>query len=743
MNLADRIDTIIDERKKSLPKIDSAQNRLIEVYDLIERLDAFRDNLDEAASPELYASLSSISTTEFKRDYKRAYDALENIKKRFSREEINISFVGRAGQGKSLALQKISGLDSSVIPSADGSDCTGARSVISNDQHSVNTSAQITFFTESEMVNIVNIYLQAITGNKELMVGSLAGIGALDISKIRSNLAPEQELQKNLLTHLEKYIEHIGELSDLLGQTIVVGKDDIERYIAQYKKDDKSIKYYNYLGVKEAIIKSPFPFKDAGKIVLVDTIGTGATSLGVEEDLLETAKNGSDAIVIMKRPEPLRPRMTREDYELLQKISNELSPEYTNKLLFWLFNRVEAGKGANKESIPELMAQVNKENLAVAKVVDVDCSKEAEVRERLLIPLLEQMASNLHEIDAMLIERVNEKLRKVNNDFTNIATHLNKAINASLTPDERRHFYQHNQALIKRMTNSLRELYRHLNAQKGFDSADLQTIASEKLRSVLTCVPPEDEIIAALNDGTMNQHEVLQYFADEIRLKIINEFLNLDSVLQKIVVDAKRAVVNILASDEGGKLSDVAGCPTDNPDIWLEKFRDKIDPTMYPTIRNALAILREFDLSVENFLIYKVRICLNGIDWNLKDQPPQLYNVDDKAALADEIIFILQDLLESIHSQIKKQLKDYYSFPNEAIFAATRDFCDRISSNVIQPSTQLTPLEEWRRIYEDFIPVIWRDERLKFGAQQAVASQWRELIDSFENCNKETYLLVH
>ncbi|MBQ6131456.1 MAG: hypothetical protein IJL12_03860 [Selenomonadaceae bacterium] len=53
-----------------------------------------------------------------------------------------------------------------------------------------------------------------------------------------------------------------------MGTTHEVSERDIEKYVAQYKSDDPSEKYFTYLGVKLANIICKFPEDNAGKIVL-------------------------------------------------------------------------------------------------------------------------------------------------------------------------------------------------------------------------------------------------------------------------------------------------------------------------------------------------------------------------------------------------------------------------------------------------------------------------------------------
>ena len=102
--------------------------------------------------------------------------------------------------------------------------------------------------------------------------------------------------KQSLYLQLEKYIEHSAEVIPLLGSVKKIPAEEIESYVAQYNSKYKKQKYFTYLGVKVANILCAFPYKDCGKIVLVDTIGLGATALDIREQMLETVSNDSDDI---------------------------------------------------------------------------------------------------------------------------------------------------------------------------------------------------------------------------------------------------------------------------------------------------------------------------------------------------------------------------------------------------------------------------------------------------------------
>jgi len=738
MNISEQIEQIIEERKKFLPQVEMAQSRVETARKWVDQLDAFRMAQGDALAPELMETLASISTDSFYREYAAAIKRLNHLYQRFSRGQIHISFVGRAGQGKSLLLQRISGLGNDVIPSADASDCTGVRSVISNTPGE-KTKALITFYTEPEFVDIVNRYLNAILKSDSCRVASVDEISGLNMEELRGKIRYDQVTETALLEHLEKYVRHAQALRKKLGTSESIPEERIESYVAQYSRENPSVKYYTYLAVKESRILSAFPCTQCGKIVLVDTIGTGATSLGVEEAMLQTARDDSDAIVLMMRPDPLRPRLASEDYQLVDRISRAVSPEYAKQMLFWLVNRVETGKARNAERIPEIMAQLKKQELPVAQYFNVNCWDQREVQENLLIPILKQMSAQLSKIDRMIVERANEQLAALKSAYQAISARVERALGASVNQDERREFHRRIEATISQVTNDIRDLYLRREKEKEHPCATLQKAAAAKLKNVVCSVPSRETIIQRLNNGTINQHNALEQLTDQIRLQIINDFLELNSALHNTVLDMKREVVHILATT--GRLGAVVGVDPGDPDIWLHVMRKKLDEAQFPMLRRALEPLEQFDLRMENFLIYKVRCCLKPIDWSANPDTPQLYNgLHNKQALADEIASHLRYFLEIVYQKIEDELTNFYIFPNTALYAVLRDFYDR--AVCMRNEDGETVKTEWQYLYEDKIPIIWAKEHREYTATAGRAEEWRTLTENIHACTAEEYFTI-
>lgn len=749
MDIPQKIDTIIQRRKQQLPEIEAAIQRIQEAKSVVERFDAFRSQLSGKATEfteKLLEQLAIVSTDEFYQEYEQSLAQLYRLQARFSREEVNISFVGRAGQGKSLVLQRISGLGSDVIPSSGGAmDCTGARSIISNRQ-GAETSADITFFSEQEFLGIVNTYVSNLFQGNVPPVTSINAVSKLDKIRLQSMVSSDP-VKSERMKHLSDYIDHAAELRNKLGTHTKASKEEIEQYVAQYSHNDPSTPYYDYLIVKEARIFAPFPYDNCGKIVLVDTIGTGATSLGVEEEMLRTVREDSDAIILMMRPEALRGRPGIEHYQLLDQIVKEVSPEYTGKMLFWLINRVETGDARNVDSIPAIISALRQDTRPVADYLNVNCFDEKDVENNLLMPVLEQMSKHLNEIDRMIIDRSNKMLAKLEQAYRKIGSSMERAVAASVNEDERREFRPEIRGSIQRMAYALRTLFFKYEKIKDNDCEPLKQEAEIKLKNILRALPDEEDIQQMLKDATLDPHEIMIHLADILRLQIVNDFLGLNVPLNKLVWEMKRDAVHCLSAPDSGNLAPIIkGTDSEDSVAWLNSLQNRLENNLggrqYPMICHALHHLREFELRMENFLIYKVRCCLKTIDWlDATQLPPLDGSIRDEKRLAADMRFHLSHYLEIIYKDIRKEMVENYSFPNTAMYAVLRDFFDRTTRT--RDTSGNSVMDEWEDLYAYSIPEIWREKHLAFDALRAHSEEWNSLCNAVQPCMATGYFKIN
>ena len=750
--ITQKINSIIAARGTSLAKVQKAAENVSRSFDTVKKFERLQNKVAADSSykqlfqgnAEILERIANISVENFYSAY-RIYDAkIKQLTERFSRKELHITFIGRAGQGKSLVMQNISGLSGNVIPSAEGMDCTGAKSIITNDSNASSTRAQIEFFSQSEMIAIVNIYLDKIFHGK-YSVGSISDIKNLSIDKMKGELDYTQVNENSLLATLEKYVKHVGEFENDLGTVKTVDEKDIEKYVAQFKNGDVSQKYFTYLGVKKANIICKFPETDAGKIVLVDTIGIGTTSLGTEDQMLDTVENDSDAIVFMFRPDPVRPRLSSDEIEIVDKVSKRISPEYAKEMFFWILNKVVSGKGENAKYIPELKQQISEKNFPVAKILEVDCKSHQAVEEELLTPILNQLATRISNVDELLIQRFNEIGEKLQAEFSAIANALDKVLVGAANEDVKRAlFAEIKNAYERKILNALRDLYiKKYYPVRDHSCKEFEQASKIQLKNIFKSIPRKEKILDMLSNGTINQHNAVENCTDLMRIQIINNFMELNAVLSELVHNTKMEILHILADEDKGRLGNIYALENLSPSEWIEGFIEKTDcENKYPLIAQALNSLKNFNIDVQGFLIYEIRNSLDSIDFSLQNQTPEISaSLGESDKLAEEIITWLKNYSEKVYDGAEIQLKKLNSVPNKAIFAATKDFYDRAA--YAGKDKYLSVTVQWQYLYEDWMSVIWAEKYKNHFSLKGQAEEWDEMISNFKAQNKKEFFQIN
>ena len=311
--IKEQIDGIIRKRKEErLPKIHESIVFLRDIETEINNLDnlvgIIRYQCEQKqgpyyqmllADPAMESRFNMVSTGYLRQLLRVQISKLENLEKRFTRDAVQIAFVGYERQGKSRFLQSISGLSNSVIPAYSGTSCTGTVSVI----HNVDSGfkAKIEFYTLAEFLEIMNDKLKAFFPERTFYLNSVQGLKSLDLSGF--NAGTNIELANQFEKFVNGYVNHADDFEELIGKEPMIIADEklVIQHVAQYEEfqtipacDDPTLfyekektddngkpykvyvkNYYKYLAVKSANIFTSFPTLDDAKIVLVDTIGLG------------------------------------------------------------------------------------------------------------------------------------------------------------------------------------------------------------------------------------------------------------------------------------------------------------------------------------------------------------------------------------------------------------------------------------------------------------------------------------
>jgi energy-coupling factor transporter ATP-binding protein EcfA2 len=662
---------------------------------------------------------------------KKQTQEVEFLVRRFSRKSIQISVVGKSKQGKSRLLQSISGLESEVIPDSNASDCTGTKSVISNNEGSL--YAQVIFYSEKEMIEQVQKYLDVLQSGK--ILGSVSDIKGLNIDTINAETASDESKK----FHLQKYVNHFDEYSGNLGKNIkTTEKREIRKYVAQ--QDTNGSPIYNFLAVKEVQIYTPFNYKDAGKIVLVDTIGLGDTSLGIREKMIETLTYDSDAAIIVRRPDAMGDGLHEEDDVLVDLIQSKMKDRAIDKWLFYVLNLVNLPNNTNEQNATAMKNALQRKQqggkINTALIEMVDCSKSEDVENKLVVPMLDILSNNLSEIDNDFMKRADKTGHELYFAFFSFLKDLQNVLVKDLRTDGNLNvklhelfdeFYSDN--LLGSLKAMCLEMERNRNNSCSVLDKEFKRITTFNPD---TKIPSIADIEQALRRGGVKGQPSYVYseFVANLRTNLTEEFIKIDESLTSIVDEFKKNIVELLANKP--RLSLIY--PIDDskhPKEWLLDFSNDALNGL-EQLQFAFIFLYNFELSVRGFLMHKIRKHTDILDPDIPAQIPQLGSQAEQAIRAE-----LRNRLTLLRDSLKKELRNFTQDPNETFFAVIKEFYDRLA---YAPEAE----KQWRRLYFDNYATVWKSEIQADADLQIAFDEWQKYIEDIRKYNnKNQFILIN
>lgn len=755
--IQEKIDEILDKRLgrgeyRGHGRRDLVQRRmayLLKVKDILRGYGALRENIlyqiDSGSgeyhamaleNPEFADAVRAASPDDCLLATDGALAELDLLDKRFGRDTINISVIGRARQGKSRLLQTISGLCDEVIPAANGSDCTGAKSVICNSPGMSRARASVTFYTEYELVQQVQRYLDEL--HIAVTLGAVSHIPALSghMDAFRANMANKSGREQSLFGHLAKYVEHFDEYSCLLGGSVEVDEDEIRGYVAQY--DAANHATYKFLAVKEVRIFTEFNYAEAGKIVLVDTIGLGDTSLGIREKMIFTLRNDSDAAILVRLPAANGDGIRVEDDELYDFISDTMGADMLSR---WLFFALNVGAGLDNHASGQAMAAaLRARRLNYAGIIDVDCASTDDVQHKLLLPVLEYLTANLDTVDEGLMAHANAALLTAYMKYFELCGKassalcggLRAALNAGGLFDE----LFEDRLGLKRELNRLNQRYIDSNRESNEIRDEILKIT----RRLADLCPDEDEIKQRITEGGAESHvdTAYNFYADNMRAAIRDTFDEVNhTVIGRLEESVKAAIIEALRSDNGGRLGRVPLMgDTETPEAWLKALIEQTTDD-FPAVRAALEGVLNYRLNIEGLLEYKYNTALQYLD----QESPRFTRLPAAVfgATPDEQANIINQTLLSAIPDVAHDLMDGISelllIPTSSFNALIRKLRERL---VFRQSGH----RELKNFYREHAPAIWSEEFGLISRKQTALQGWNEQLDLLQEHNRKDRFVI-
>ena len=759
MAIQENLSEIIRKRKNKVPALQEKLKHLQGIIDEVAQIEQLqRETLENAEqlklSDESRDAVYAIKAKPFEFAAKELEQAFHDTISRFQRDEISIAVVGGARQGKSQLLQTISGLDNTIIPAFTAGDCTGATSVIQNVPGS-NPTAKLDFYSRQEIMETVQKYLDIIYGKNGFVLNRFEDIGMLSVSQLESAIQ-DGSPEKVKFDHLRKYIEHFDDWAQLVDRETMVISDPgkIQQYVAQHNGKTEGTPeredYFKYLAVKRAVISCEFRNPEAGRIVLRDTIGLGDTAIGISDKMLETIRLDSDAAIVIRRPEVGVGKLDESDYSLYKQLNGAFESRDMEKWLFWLVNCTTADSpfGNNEERCKAYQKKLLDKAWNIADCSIVNVADSQAVNDEYLPEVLRMLIRNIDTVDASILSELDSQAEKAFAEFQTIRDDIQRVLLQSIDIQNKTDFLEDKwdefygfgfMGKIKDSRNKWR-----LSRKKPCEA--LQKKVNEIMENARDLVPSQETLQKKAGAGGSNAETAYTWGRNTLRTEFTKQFLDIDeSVLREEVMKFKTEIVEILTSDEGGRLGRLM--PVDDIDEWLLRFSDQyFKKEKYDEFRTAFQMLAGWQLTVRGFLMPKIR---HSIDSHLN--PEDTGTTIPKGADAAWVYRKLDADIRSVKEELEPVFGVYddgedadgedtnklFSDPNKAFYATIAEFYDRIGFSYFN-GWQAD--KRWFDFFAEYVTTLWSNEFLEQEQMNQIVQKWMQLSDSFGKVTVQDFL---
>lgn len=777
LSISQSCQNIINKRKNErLPAINKKIEALASLKIALEELQKYQKRIKEnhpsliairEKAPQVVDTIEHLDLSSLLGDnaqIAKLEKELERLKKRFGREAIQIALVGPARRGKSTFLQSVSGLKDDVIPTSSYSDCTGAVSVIEN-ADSKKFKIRIEYYDKVSFVKFFNNTLENI--------GSTHHVSSItDIRKLGEIL--KVELQEKLDENIQKfYKEYYGnglQYLDLIGSEPLTQNEEsiVIEFVAKYKRFDndenipdqyriyrtergagKTTVWFNkYLAVKSAHIWSNYRIPDAGKIIMLDTIGLGNENTEEKDraTMYQVLKEDTDVAIynfsVLESGMSNPPKdETTEIHGIFDELYN-LSPEQwiainincyddskfnddDSKLSDYqdlcnqIYETIKTKKyGSKKDKTPLLVAKVHNNNTD-------------EVVTEMMLPVLQAIEKNVSTLDDVfmskaekmaddIFEQYNDICSRILKSFDNIITQSGTFYNTFVSNFDRL-------PLRKELNDYVDLLYKQRDSVYPQISDELKL----QIDNLTAFVPSQEEIINKLH-GMSGGHVQSVYFEvlDDVTARIMSK---LNEVSTQTIGDIQEKIKTDLAKilyKEGrlselslstGKMNDDSGAIK-----WLDSFsREKL--TKYPNLEKAVKSVLDFRMNIEGFIFAECIKACESLRNSAVTFPDDSKPVDDKAYFIWNTIMLKVADMTTVLSEglgLITICRGFYqndrlsemAKPSLLVWCVADSFCKQFLDT--------NHGEDLKSFYSEYATIIWRNE---FKLQEDISEATNEV----------------
>lgn len=792
-SIPERIQEIISIREKErLPIIQKKKVFIGSVSQTIQKLKDFKKTLLEQVqlgtgnllpliehAPNVANTIKELDLVGITRRIEKLEKELLRLEKRFSRKSIQIALIGYARRGKSKFLQSVAGLGDDVIPTSSSTDCTGAISIIEN--YDGPFQMDVEYYTLDE-------FLRSVSQSLTEILGSNVVIRSLDeLAAYKNDVRLKSSEDNKVSTFYNDYVKGVDNYKDCFSNNapqLFKEKLHVIEYVAKYRlfKDGETIpESYNcyekeiegnitkvlfnkFVAVKSAYIKTKYPYDKCGRIVMADTIGLGNKYTGEadKEKMYEVLINETDAAIFnILIPREGVNELPKVDSDVLDEVYMHLKDYCPEKWVSLNINHW-GRKGFDSEAeynihIGAVKKVYNKaqnekfgnigEKKPLAYTMYVDNSDEDDVRENMLIPVLNNIKDNIDEIDQTFMVEADKMSRALYYEYSSICESIGKSIAKIKTsnPNFVMTFLTLYKALPLRSALKLYvdELYK--NKDKVCDEIILDI--KPQIDSIMKFAPSQNDIrnmILSMDGGHLDV--VYHRFCDDVVAKILSSFkLVSASAIMRIQEKVQMKIASILYNE--GKLGCLrlkTGSNAEPSVQWMRTFcNEKLSG--HGVLSSAFMSILNFHMNIEGFLYAKCITACQKLNNHHGIEFPGNYTADEGAE------FIWQEIRASV-SSLKSDLYSVFGIDEGVRLFEKNEMLEASMPNLLvwcMVDTFMKELvntndnEDLKRFYSEYAAVIWQTE---FQMQDVLHDATEGVInlskDLNANCNQSYFTLI-
>ena len=704
--------------------------------------------------PQMQEKLEAVNTKNVTEAINTLQEELNLLRKRFSRESVQIAMIGRAGQGKSTVIQQITNLSNEVIPAFDGTSCTGAVSIIHN--YDGPFHVDLTFLERSEFVTIINDKLKRFFPGKNLSISSPEQIPSL-LPNVKGATSAEA------LAFIKNYINHYDDYCSLIGSapTTITDEHVVTQYVAQYQlfdereqapagyevvevtRDDiqatiyKAL-YFKYLAVKTANIFKRFEYADSGKLVLVDTIGIGPQDDGsIRKHMLSVVREECDGVIDVFRPDTIRGEVDDKQLEILKEVTREFGDRMIEKWFVYVINEVKKGKGMNSHNTNEALEiakmLANGEYTKFAWAVKVNGMDQNDVINNLVIPLLNLITENLDDIDLSMMKKAEEKSMALYNEYVMLCQSVRAVLSSSFINQGQP--IKDLEDLFKKLTlsSAMRQLDDVKFSMQEKPCEDIAIKLSEITdETIFDALPDLEEIISEVEAGVKAPVVIFTEKINEFRNRVFGLYEDVNIEQLRPLQEAVKMEMMELFYNEGmlGKIPLVEYNASDGPSIeWLAALiEETVVQKNYPDVYDALHMILDYQISIEGLIEYNVAKSVHLIN----PMYPEFFTMpfvplptNDVKEQANHILQEIFNRITLIQSNMRKWTNDFAMIPSHSFFARVHKVREKL---FLSPEGY----NQLRYYYFANCSSIWREE---IQGKEMVANAFGAWNDMCEQLN--------